>query len=193
VLLVLIATGSAVVIKFYLDPFTFVDGPASLNLQGCLTFNVVRLVWIVYLLLFVHESAILSLTFVGILRYQRYNTSSLFRTILRDGISFYAIITAMSIVIIVLLNGRDFKSYITAFGLAALHRNLNSVLCVRLMFNIRRAAADQGGLKRHKRSAAERGILVEREVVIVQEAEIEMDSDQRVDQPGYGEGGIELH
>jgi len=190
-LLVSVATGCAVLIKFYVGSFAFLDDVGPLKFQGCYPTESANLLWIVYLLLLVHESAVLTLTLFKTLRHKRYDASSLFRTIFRDGISFYMFISALSITNIVVFNRTNVKLRILSFGLAALHRNLNSILCIRLMFNIRRAA-DHGGVKQRKKAAAERGILIEREVVIVQEVEIERESDQSADQPDCSELGIEL-
>jgi len=85
----------------------------------------------------------------------------------------------MSLINIAFLNLASVVSDL-AFGLAPLHRNLNAILCIRLMFNIRKAA-NQGGLKQQRRAATDSGVLVEREVVIALEPKVKGGSEQDAD------------
>jgi len=153
-LFILIAAGGAASLKFFfLGSVTYsnASGPFDGISHGCSGSNPSNMLWICYLLLFIHESAILFLTLFKVIRYKRCNTSSLFQTIFRDGVSFYICISVISIINIVFLN-MSFHIPQVSLGLTLLHRNLSVILCIRLMCNIREAV-DQGKLLREPKGS----------------------------------------
>jgi len=169
-LLVILAACSAVLLNFfYRGSYTFVNNTGLFNgIYGCYGSNISHLIWMVYLVLLVHESAILFLTIFKTYRYRKSTSTSLYRTLFIDGILFYICIVFISILNIVIASKTyDFTNL--ALGLALLHRNLNTVLCIRLMFNIRKAvdrenAGSCGEVKQRKRCVPD-GVLVESEVL----------------------------
>jgi len=171
---IILATGGALLLNFfYRNTYAFGDNSGQINgIQGCYELGVdhsVWIVWIVYLLLLIHESAILILTLFKTYRYGKSASTSLFSTLLIDGILFYICIVFLSILNIVFL-GMTFDFTHVALGLALLHRNLNTVLCIRLMFNIRKAV-DQEMIQGERRVSD--GEILDSEVLIAQEIEID--------------------
>jgi len=143
-LLVFVGTGGALILKyFYVDSIEFFDFTGLFNsVQGCYGTNPsTNLLWITYLLLLIHESAILLFTLLRSLRNKSYDTSYLFLIIFRDGVSVYVCLFVISIINIILLNARQFR--LLSVGFTFLHRTLNAILCIRLLSNIREAVGQE--------------------------------------------------
>jgi len=122
--------------------FVFIESPSPSQYPGCFAGFVnaapATFVWLTMLLL---ETVVFAFTLFKLL-YQRKTTygkpSVLFKTLLRDGVMFYAVMFGISLINIIFLRVVPAQS---GLALTSFHRVLHSIIATRLVLNIRRAAA----------------------------------------------------
>lgn len=137
--------GTFAVESFYLarveSSFGFIRSPSPAVFPGCFPTQVdTSSATPAYLTLFIYETVVFLITFYKLLlrRLENHGSpSNLLKTLIRDGLTFYFLISAISLVNLILL-----RTLPAEYGLVlnSFHRFLHSILAARLILNLRRAA-----------------------------------------------------
>jgi len=135
-LLVACIIGVGYFMEKFISSFFYDQSPSRSAFPGCFISQSGRAFWISYLLLLLFHNVILILTVIKLIKGKRLRGSSLLRTIYRDGIMFYAILSVLSLINIIMFNTT--QTYLK-FGFISFHRVLHAILTERLVINIRRA------------------------------------------------------
>ncbi|KAJ7582085.1 hypothetical protein C8J56DRAFT_243941 [Mycena floridula] len=122
--------------------FTALDTVApGYRLSGCYATGGNNFLYMDFVMLMVYETALVVLTFIKGIQHFRQGTSSLSYTFFRDGLMYYIILLAVSVVNVVILfvEQRQFSNLLTSF-----QRVIHSVFSARIILNLREKNRQSG-------------------------------------------------
>jgi len=133
-LLVGMFAGSAYFLSRFVRSVILGASPSPKALPGCFIIYANTTLWIPYLFILIFETCIFAMTLYKLIKDSGHRSSTLARTIYRDGIVFYAYLLSISIVNIAVLNAVPPEMKTTLTGL---HRTLHVLFSERIILNIR--------------------------------------------------------
>ncbi|TFK35022.1 hypothetical protein BDQ12DRAFT_326505 [Crucibulum laeve] len=124
-------------VKFHgSQTFTAMDSFAP-NVPGCYPDGGTNIVYVDFIVLLVFETVTLGMTVIKAVQHFRQGTSSFVYTFFQDGIMYYAVLQAISLVnvVVLFLHIREYTNLVTS-----LQRSLHAVLSARILLHLREEA-----------------------------------------------------